>query len=56
MNIYHHILLLLQLIGFLVNLHKNGEQKPERDLKYNAVYSFYGLVVCYVLVFLSAYK
>ena len=56
MNIYHYILLGLQLLGFLIHLHKNGEFKPEKDFKYNAIYSFYSLVICYVLVILSAYK
>jgi hypothetical protein len=56
MNIFHYILLGLQLLGFLINLHKNGEFKPERDFKYNATISFYGLIIGTTLVILSAYK
>jgi hypothetical protein len=56
MNVYHYALLLVQLIAFLINLHKNGELKPERDFRYNATTAFYSLVIVYTLVILSAYK
>ena len=56
MNVYHYALLFLQLVAFLINLHKNGELKPERDFRYNATTAFYSLVIAYTLVILSAYK
>ena len=56
MNKYHYILLSIQLLGFLITLHKNGQLRPEKDFKYNATTSFYSLIICIVLVILSAYK
>lgn len=56
MNLYHYSLIALQFIAFLIHLHNHGNLKPERDLKYNAVFSFYALIILITLVYLSSKK
>ena len=56
MNVYHYCLIGLQTTAFLIHLHNHGKLRPERDTKYNAVTSFYALLILIVLVFLSSQK
>ena len=54
MNAYHYGLLAIAFLSFLINLYKNGELKPESTYRYNAVTSFWSLVIVSILVILSA--
>ena len=56
MNIYHYLLLSIQLMGFLINLHYNGQKKDESSSFYNAKHSFYATIVVFTLVILSSLK
>lgn len=55
MNIYHYSLLSIVFLSFLINLYKNGQLKPESSHKYDAVISFWSLIIVTILVILSSF-
>lgn len=54
MNVFHYVLIAVSILSFMINLHKHGQPKNEKDQRYNAVTSFYSLAIMIILVIGSA--